>query len=201
MPRNAKTSKVEKRNRIIDAAVLVFSENGYHQARVSEIAKKAGVADGTIYLYFRNKEDLLLCVFEKKMGDLIQELRTSLEDVLDPFEKIRIFANQHFEQIQKHPHIAQVLQVELRQSQRFIREYRPEKLWEYLSILGAAIREGQQQGAIRKDVDPFVLQWSFFGAIDELSVQWILSRKRERFNLKQMAKQLSDVFINGLINK
>jgi TetR/AcrR family fatty acid metabolism transcriptional regulator len=134
------------------------------------------------------------------MSELILHIREALQDCQDPKEKIRIFAHEHFVLIQQNPHLAQVFQVELRQSQRFIREYRPEKLWEYLSILGDAIREGQDLGVIRSDIDPFLLQWSFFGALDELSIQWVLSRRRERFNLKLAAKQIADVFINGLVS-
>ena len=113
-------------------------------------------------------------------------------------EQIRVFAQQHFIQVQKLPKVAQVLQVELRQSQKFIREYRPEKLWEYLSLLRNAIKKGQSQGRIAKDFDPFLLQWTVFGALDEMSIQWILSKRRERFNLDEAASQISKVFINGL---
>ena len=195
---NSKNNKSDKRVRIIDAAVSVFAQKGYHLSRVSDIAKVAGVADGTIYLYFRNKEDVLLSIFEEKMGILLAEMRKALQDTNDPLEKIRIYVHQHFIQLQKHPDIAKVLQVELRQSQQFINEYRPEKLWEYLEILGDTIREGQDLGVIRQDVDPFLLQWSLFGALDELAIQWVVARKRERFNLTQAANQVTEIFIYGL---
>ena len=108
----------DKRGRIIDAAVAVFAEKGFHAARVSDVAKRAGVADGTIYLYFKNKEDLLLSLFEEKMGRQIESLEAAWEGVDDPVERMRAYAQHHFRQLAAHPDLAQVLQVELRQSHK-----------------------------------------------------------------------------------
>jgi len=190
--------RLEKRHRIVDAAVEVFADRGYRAARVSDIARRAGVADGTIYLYFKNKEDLLLVIFEEKMKLLLELLQEKLEVEQDPLGRIRTFAHHHFETIQSYPALAQVFQVELRQSHRFLREYRPEKLWEYLNVFGDLIRDGQERGAIRADVDPFLAQGAFFGALDEISIQWVLARRRERFNLDQAAEQVVDMFLRGM---
>ena len=188
----------EKRTRIIDAAVEVFAAKGYRSARISDIARTAGVADGTIYLYFRNKEDLLLTIFEEKMELVLKELENNLEQHSDPLERIKVFAETHFTLLQTHPALAQVFQVELRQSTRFLTDYRPEPLWAYLDVFEALIKEGQEAGVLRRDVDLFFTKWAFFGALDELSIQWVLSRKRERFQLDEAAKQLVSVFFNGI---
>jgi len=190
-------TETDKRSRIIEASINVFAEKGFHSSRVSDIAKGAGVADGTIYLYFRNKEDLLLCIFEEKMEDLIVDLRAALQGVEEPIDRIRVFAEQHFLQLERYPALAQVFQVELRQSHTFLREYRPERLWEYLNIFGEIVEEGQRRGVIRPQVDAFFTKWAFFGALDELSIQWVLARKRDRFNLKRASEQVVDLFING----
>ena len=192
------TQQPDKRVRITDAAVLVFAQKGYHAARVSDVAKEAGVADGTIYLYFRNKEDLLLSIFEEKMAMLIELLHDELDGVQCPVEKIRIFARQHFKQLRTYPRIAQVFQVELRQSHKFFSEYRPEKLLEYLNVFGDAVAEAQSQGMIRTEIDPYIAKWSFFGAIDELSIRWVLSKNRERFDLLAAADQVVDTFLRGV---
>ncbi len=192
------THQPDKRVRITDAAVSVFARKGYHAARVSDVAKEAGVADGTIYLYFRNKEDLLLSIFEEKMDMLIQLLEHEIADIECPIEKIRIFSRQHFKQLRTYPLIAQVFQVELRQSHKFLREYRPEKLLDYLNVLGDAVVDAQGRGLIRADVDPYIAKWSFFGALDELSIRWVLSRNRERFDLIAAADQVVDTFLRGV---
>lgn len=187
----------DKRVRIIDAAVEVFAERGFRGARISDIARAAGVADGTIYLYFRNKEDLLLTIFEEKMAEVLARLEASLAPVEGPLERIRAFAHFHFGEMRTNPSLAQVLQVELRQSTRFLRDYRPEKLWQYLGVFEQLLHDGQTAGLVRADLDPFLLKWAFFGALDELSIQWVLARRRERFDLDRAADQVVDVFLQG----
>ena len=194
----AQKPRSEKRTRIIDAAIEVFAAKGYRSARISDIARGAGVADGTIYLYFRNKEDLLLTIFEEKMDLVLKELEEKLEAQDDPVSRIETFAHTHFRLLQTHPALAQVFQVELRQSTRFLTDYRPEPLWAYLGVFESLIKDGQASGLLRDDVNPFFTKWAFFGALDELSSQWVLSRKRERFNLNEAAEQLVSVFLNGI---
>jgi TetR/AcrR family fatty acid metabolism transcriptional regulator len=191
------TNRPDKRERITDAAICVFAQKGYHAARVSDVAKEAGVADGTIYLYFRNKEDLLLSIFEEKMGMLTDLLQAEIDGVDCPLEKMRVFSRQHFSQLRTYPLIAQVFQVELRQSHKFLREYRPEKFLDYLNIFGDAVKEAQRKGLIRGEIDPYIAKWSFFGALDELAIQWVLSRNRERFDLGAAADQVVDTFLRG----
>lgn len=190
--------RIEKRVRIIDAAVEVFAEKGFRAARISDIARSAGVADGTIYLYFKNKEDLLLVIFEEKMEQLLDRLEDSLRGLDDPLERIAAYARHHFRSIEDNPSLAQVFQVELRQSHRFLRDYRPEKLWRYLGVFSELVRDGQERGVIRPEIDPFLAQWAFFGALDEISIQWVLARRRERFNLEQAAEQVVEMFLRGM---
>lgn len=192
-------SRSDKRSLITEAAVEVFAERGFHQARVSDIARRAGVADGTIYLYFRNKEDLLLSIFEEKMDFLLAGLRDALTDTDDPIERVRRFAHFHFRQVRDNRSVAEVLQIELRLSNKFLKEYRPEKLWAYLGVFGQIVREGQSTGLFRADLDPFITMWAFFGAMDEIAMQWVLSRKADRFALETAAAQVADVFIRGML--
>ena len=198
MSQASQRKKTNKRNLITDAAVEVFAERGFHQARISDIAKRAGVADGTIYLYFRNKEDLLLSIFEEKMDLLLAGLTTALDGVEDPEERVRRFAAFHFKQVRENRAVAEVLQVELRLSNKFLKEYRPEKLWAYLGVFGQIVREGQAQGRFRSEIDPFVNMWAFFGALDEIAMQWVLSGGSDRFELESAAHQVADIFIRGM---
>ena len=149
---NSDSKKQDKRTRIIDAAIVIFAEKGYHLGNMNDIATKANVAVGSIYRYFTNKEDLLIAIFEEKMGELIQDLQKRLQPIVDPKEKLFAFIHQHFSQIEAKPQLAQVLQVELRQSHRFFREYRPQKLWEYLQILQDIILLGQEKGIFRENI-------------------------------------------------
>lgn len=194
----ASTRKLEKRARIVNAAVDIFAEKGFRTARVSDIARLAGVADGTIYLYFKSKEEILISIFEEKMDLLLTGLRLSLSEATDAPEKISRFATFHLGQVAANPAAAEVLQIELRLSHKFLREYRPEKLWEYLGIFEDIVREGQKSGVFRQDVDPFVSSWSFFGGMDEIAMQWVLSKNSQRFNLDSAAHQIATIFTRGL---
>lgn len=190
--------RADKHDLILEAAIEVFAEKGFHRARISDIARRAGVADGTIYLYFRNKDDVLLTIFEEKMGVLIDGLKAALASVEDPLDQVRTFARYHFEQVRDHRALAEVLQIELRLSNKFLKEYRPEKLWEYLGIFANIVHEGQARGVIRPELDAFVLMWAFFGAMDEISIQWVLARKSGKFSLDATADTVADVFIRGM---
>jgi TetR/AcrR family transcriptional regulator, fatty acid metabolism regulator protein len=197
MPGPEVRDRADKHALILDAAIRVFAEKGFHRARIADIADEAGVADGTIYLYFRNKDDVLLTIFEEKMGVLIDGLQAELANCTDVNDKIRTFARYHFHMVETHPALAEVLQIELRLSNKFLKEYRPEKLWLYLGIFASIVREGQDKGLLRPEMNPFVMMWAFFGAMDELAMQWVLAKKH-KFSLEATANAVADVFIRGL---
>src|SRR5688500_961111 len=133
------------------------------------------------------------------MDELLAGLGDALAKTDDPVERIRAFAVFHFRQVRENRKAAEVMQVELRLSNKFLKEYRPEKLWAYLGMFGQIVREGQAAGLFRADVDPFIGSWSFFGALDELAMQWVLSRKTDRFPLETAAEQVAEIFIRGLL--
>jgi TetR/AcrR family fatty acid metabolism transcriptional regulator len=155
------------------------------------------VADGTIYLYFKSKEDLLLSIFEDSMDILLNGIQVALIGINDPLEKLRIFVRYHFAQVQEHKAVSEVLQVELRLSKKFLKDYRPEKLWAYLGVLGAILEEGKKKGVVRQSVDPFVQMWAIFGSLDELAMQWVLAKKK-KFDLSFAAAQVAETFIRGI---
>jgi TetR/AcrR family fatty acid metabolism transcriptional regulator len=191
-------AKSDKRTRILNAAVTVFAEKGFHQARVSDVADAAGVADGTIYLYFKSKDDLLLTLFEEKMDEIIAGLREVLSPIESPIDRVRAFASYHAHLVRNNRALAEVLQVELRLSNKFLKEYRPRKLWTYLGIFAQIVRDGQARGLFRPELDPFILMWAFFGSLDELAMQWVLLRRKDRFRIETAAETVAEVFIRGI---
>lgn len=202
-----KLSREDKRRRIIDAAVEVFAEKGFFGAKVSEVAEAAGVADGTIYLYFKSKDEILISLFEEKMDEIMSRLAELLATMEDPEAKMRRYIAAHLELVAAQPHLMQVLTVELRQSARFIKEYRPQGFKKYLSIIGAILEEGQASGVFRKDLDPAVFRRALFGAIDELSLEWILRHQAgprdaadvpSHPNPDVIADQIADFILRGL---
>src|SRR5215468_349514 len=122
----------DKRERILVAAERIFARHGFFAARVSEIAREAGVADGTIYLYFKSKDDLLISLFEDRMDQVNATVRAALASAADPVEKLRRVVHLHLSMVEKNQHVAEVLIVELRQSSKFIKEYGAPKFGDYL---------------------------------------------------------------------
>jgi TetR/AcrR family transcriptional regulator, fatty acid metabolism regulator protein len=189
-----------KHQKILHAAIRVFSEKGFYNSRVSEIAKEADVADGTIYLYFKNKDDILISLFEEEFGKFVQNMQVELGKEKDPLQKIKRFAITHLSLVTKHPHLGEVMGVEVRQSTKFMKEYVNKPFIEYLNIIRSVVIEGQEKGLLRKDLTPGVMKRAFFGALDEMARYWVLSTKKKH-SIDQAAIQISDVFIRGMMSE
>ncbi len=182
------------------AAVKVFAEKGFYNSRVSEIAKEANVADGTIYLYFKNKDDILISLFEEEFGRIVENMRKELAKEKDPLQKIRIFAIMHLNIVSKQQQLGEVLGVEVRQSSKFMKEYINNPFIEYLNLIRSIVVEGQEKGLIRKDLTPGIMKRALFGALDEMARYWVLSTKKKH-SINEAALQISEVFIRGVMNE
>jgi len=187
----------EKYKRIIDAATKVFAKKGFYNAKVSEIAHEAGIADGTIYIYFNHKDDILISLFEEKMKEVLDNMKKQISLESDPLKKIEKFALVHLKLIQDNKDIAEIIQVELRQSSKFMKNYRNTKFFEYLDLIGHIIEEGKEKGLVREDILPGIAKRAFFGALDEMSRFWVLS-KRPKYDIETASRQISSFFINGI---
>ena len=167
----------DKRDRIMNAAIASFAQHGYHQATIADVAREAGVAAGTIYLYFKNKDDLLVRIFEEKVQGFIQAFHQRLKKEENAEVKLKKLVQLHLFEMQKHPDLAAVFQLELRQSRHFIRAYPKTDLKVYFDLIGDIIEEGQQQGLFRKDLYVSAVKRAFFGAMDETVTSWLLAGK------------------------
>ena len=186
----------DKRSAILRAAISVFAHNGYFNSKVADIAREAGVADGTVYLYFKSKEEILHSVFDRSMEEAIADGRKRLEGLDDPREKLRRIAELHLERLGADRDLAVVFQVELRGSTKFMAEFSAAGFAEYLSLIRTTIEEGQRAGVFRKELNAKVVAKILFGALDEMATNWILSERR--YKLAPMAEQVLDVFLNGI---
>ncbi len=185
-----------KRDKILEAAVRVFARKGYFKSRVSDIARKAGVADGTIYLYFRNKEDVLVSLFDDVMARHLAEARRELAALPDAAAKLRRIALHHLRVFGGNRDLAIVFQVELRQSTKFMERFTASWLQDYFAEVAAVIEAGQKDGSLRADLPRKLVTKAFFGALDEMVTSWILSGKD--YDLPQLAEPIADLFLTGL---
>lgn len=199
MALSKKNKNNDKYLRIIKAATKIFAKKGFFKAKVSDIAKEAQVADGTIYLYFENKDDILISLFEEQMQLVLENMRQELSKEEDAVNKIERFAVTHLRLIESNKNVAEIIQVELRQSTKFMKEYKNERFMEYLNLIAEIIEEGQKKGVFNKAIIPDIAKRAFFGALDEMSRFWVLS-SRKKYDIETAAEQISNYFLKGFLN-
>jgi len=191
-------SKLRRRAEIVRAAVNVFAQRGYFAARMREVAEGAGVADGTVYLYFKGKEDLLASILEEHAEAFLVRARRDIVDVSDPRQRLCRVIERHLYSLENNRALAQVFQIELRHTRRFLRRVARGKLSEYLELLREIIADGARKGLFRRDVSPEIAARALFGAVDELITSWVLAA-HERPLAAQVGPLLR-LFLEGLEN-
>ncbi|MCG7346425.1 TetR family transcriptional regulator [Sporosarcina sp. ACRSL] len=185
-----------KYKQIVDAAVIVIAENGYHQAQVSKIAKEAGVADGTIYLYFKNKEDILISVFREKMSVFVENVKEILKTEITATEMLARMIENHFSLLNGDRHLAIVTQLELRQSNKELRYRINEVLKEYLTLLDTILKEGIKKGEFDGRIDIRLARQMVFGTIDETITSWVMND--QKYDLMKLAPEVHRLILNGM---
>ena len=181
---------------ILRAAIKVFAGSGFFNSKVADVAREAGVADGTVYLYFKNKDDILASIFNQYMDDALAAGKASLAEIQDPVEKLRRIVHAHLEGLGRDRNLAVVFQVELRSSTKFMEQFSATKVTEYLELIREVIEEGQRRGVFRSGLNTKIVAKVLFGALDEMATNWVLSRKR--YSLVSTAEPVLDVFLSGI---
>jgi TetR/AcrR family fatty acid metabolism transcriptional regulator len=193
--------KADKKKRILQAATKIFSDKGFYNAKISQIADLARVADGTIYLYFNSKDDLLIRIFEDAMNDVISIQTETTENEESAAERLRVFAKNHADYVISGKDLAGLIQLEIRQSNKFMKDYDNRKFADLLNLIADIIVYGQERGEFKSDINRHVAKQAIFGAIDEISTQWIFLQDIKKFDLKKALTSFIEVFIQGLIVK
>ncbi len=186
----------DKHQRILDAAVAVFAEKGFFSARIADIAERADVADGTVYLYFKSKEDILMTAINTAFDAFMSLARTELKKLSSPVDRLRRLAFLHLDALGSNRNLAVVFQMELRQSTRFLSEFSHHHMIEYLGLVRDAITEGQASGTFRREMSDKYAANCFFGALDEMVTSWVLSE--HDYHLAHVADGVVDIFLNGM---
>jgi TetR/AcrR family transcriptional regulator, fatty acid metabolism regulator protein len=189
----------EKYQRILDAAVEVIAERGYFKSPVSEIAKRAGVADGTVYLYFKSKDDVLRTAIDRRFDRFYQQIADAFVTIEGPREQLEYIALVHLESYQVNRSMAVLLQTEMRQSAKFIAEFSHRHLARYIQTVREVVRRGQEQGIFRKDLSDGVAAHCMFGTIDELVSSAVFTGRV--YDAKVTAAQVIDVLLNGITER
>ena len=187
----------DKREAILRSAIKVFAQKGYFNAKVADIAGEAGIADGTVYLYFKSKEEILHSVFDRAMEEFIAEGKREIAAIEIADERLRRIAQLHLERLGADRDLAIVFQVELRGSTKFMEEFSGGGFAEYLDLIKTTIEEGQKTGVFRKDLKAITAAKILYGALDEMVTNWILSKRT--YSLAPMADEVLKVFYGGVV--
>lgn len=185
-----------KPRQILEAAVRVFARHGYYQSRVSDIAREAGIASGTIYLYFKTKDEILVTLFREKMAEWVTYARRELGREPDPVAKIRRLVALHFGVLERNPDLAEVLQVELRQGQKFFRGASAHEVSAYFDLICSVLEEGVAAGLFRPDLPVKIATKMLFGAMDQVATSWVLGKRAYR--LSDAAEPVATLFLQGV---
>lgn len=200
--RNGSTARAvvtDKREAILRAATKVFAGRGYFNSKVSDIAGEAGIADGTVYLYFKSKDEILHSIFDRAMAEFIAEGKKEIASLEEPTEKLKRIAELHLSRLGADRDMAIVFQVELRGSTKFMQAFSAAGFSEYLDIIRTTIADGQKAGVFRNDIKPIVAAKIFYGALDEMVTNWVLSVKD--YPLEPMADEVLKIFQGGILAK
>jgi TetR/AcrR family transcriptional regulator, fatty acid metabolism regulator protein len=192
----ARPPVADKREAILRAATKVFARSGYFNSKVADVARVAGVADGTVYLYFKSKEEILRSLFDRGVGEAVADARARTAELADPRDKLREIARLHLERLGADRDLAIVFQVELRGSTKFMEEFSAAGFAEYLALIRETFEEGQRAGAFRRELNAKVVAKVLFGALDEMATNWILSPRR--YKLAPLADQVTDILLAGV---
>ena len=194
-PFNTK-EKNDKYHRILEAAVRIFAKQGFHQSTVAQIAKEAGVADGTIYLYFKNKDDILVQFFSDRTKQVFEQFQAEVDRASNSLDKLRNLIRRHLEEFQKDRDGAIVYQVETHQYNRLAEAQIKEMSKMYLDLVADIVEQGQQTGTIRKDLYVGLVKRFIIGAVDEVINTWV--HADENYDLVSMADPLVELFVKGI---
>lgn len=186
----------DKRAAILRAAIKVFARNGYFNSKVSDVAGEARIADGTVYLYFKSKDEILHSIFDQAMNEFIDEGRRELALIAEPADRLKRVAELHLKRLSDDRDLAIVFQVELRGSTKHMREFSAAGFHDYLDIIRKTITDGQAAGDFRNDIKPIVAAKILYGALDEMVTNWVLSEKT--YPLEPLAGEVLKIFFGGI---
>jgi len=196
--RKVDEKKKMKHKAIVNAAIEVFAEKGFHNTKIKDIAKLANVADGTVYLYFTTKDDLFIKAFDELISEKLIVMKELINEENTYFEQLSQFFDYHVKLFTDEPYIARFLSIELRQSSEFYKKYPDyQPIKRYLSFLQEIIVKAIKEGSIR-DVDPVTLSYIMFGTMDFVLTEW--STKDQPFTLDDILQKVKDILRYGYLS-
>jgi len=192
----AKKRKDLRKQQILQAAIEVFGSRSFQNAGISEIAQKANIAEGTIYQYFKNKEDLFFSIPAQMIEEFCEELDLHLEGINDALNKLRKLTWFYLYHFKSNPTYARILMLEMRVSRNFPQSRTFDRVQVIADKVLELIREGQQGGLIRNDVDGRDIRELLLGMLEHRVTRWVL--KEGKFDLLENYGVICELIFEGI---
>lgn len=187
-----------KEKAILEASVKIFAQRGYHRAKISSIAEQAGIATGSVYLYFRNKETILLTIFDRLWIGLTDNLRNIVKQTdIDPSMKLDLVIDQFFDNFITNPSLASVF---VNEQHHLIKDKRGNVAKHYNDFLDLAeeiIREGVQKKIFNPDVDIKLFRHFITGGLRSVLSFW--SQQSHSLPLQRVRQNVKFFIKHGLL--
>jgi len=193
--------KLERKQKIIDAALKVFAVKGFNSAKISDIAKEASIADGTVYIYFKKKDDIIISLFQNKMGGFNKLLKEKVEEVETAVEKLKTFISIHLETLSQRRELAEIFTIELRQSSKFMENYQDTELKDYSKLLMSIIDLGKKDGVFKNDIHTSIIWQFIFGILDQTVLTWVRKEGSTEKSLQKMIKFVLLFILDSILIK
>ena len=186
----------DKRGRILEAATTAFSKSGYSRTRIQEIARLAGVGDGTIYQYFKNKQEILFTLPMEHTKNLISIHGKPFRDIKDSEFRLIVLTNDYLNFCEVHRDYASIVLMELRYNREFYKAEAYNLFRDFARIFYDIIKDGVARGHFREDVDPYIAVKCIHGVVDHSILSWIMFHEPER--LASLSEPICDLILFGL---
>ena len=193
----------EKRDRILEAAIVVFTRKGFHKARISDISAEAEIAYGLVYHYFKNKDEILATIFEERWGGLLEALHAIGRGPGTVRNQLVSIATLILNAFRLRPDWVKVLVLEIQRSSRFAEPTQLRAVGRLFQLLERLLRDGQEAGELRADVDPEVASYVFIGALEIVITARVLDvlrveKEKEAEYYEKVARTVVDIFLRGI---
>lgn len=192
----ARKKQEEKRVRILESAAKVFAREGFYNAKIKDVAQEAGVAHGTVYLYFSSKEDLLISLFRENLSELIQYVQSEIQKEKNAEDKLRRMMSLQIELIETNPELTALMLVEFPQTGKFLSSDSINELAAYIDMIANILKEGMAEGIFDNSIDVDVVATVIYSGIQGIATRWVLEEMK--YPLKKVADEISKVFLDGI---
>lgn len=191
--------KKTRKEKIMDAALRIFSEKGFQNATIAEISREAGVSEATIYEYFGTKEDLLIAIPEKISTDTQEEMGRHLPYVRGAESRLRMMLQGYIDLYQSNPDYSALVLLQLMSNKRFRQTAAHEAIRRSAHGVLECIREGIADGTFRKELNPYIVRSMLLGAIEHVFIQWHMEGRPERTpSSLNLLDVLIDIVLDGI---